>query len=173
MILSTGRSERGFSLLELMVVIFIIGLMSGVAVLTLPDKSGQGLLVEQRYQLIGALRTARAEAVFSGRSLGLLWTGNKGRFHTLTAEGWVPITTGVLAKPVTTDERVRSEITLDGEPIKYPEDDSDDRLMTPQLWFLGDGQVSPFEWRLATAGAESVSFDSRLDVEADPDSEER
>ncbi len=164
-ILLTGRnksaSQRGFSLLELMVVVFIIGLLSSAVMLTVPSRSGENLLSEQRYKLLAALRTARAEAVFSGRSLGLLWQDNKGRFFLLTANGWVAISAGVLAKAIELDSAVYSEITRDGQLIKI-RSDSQDTLLTPQLVFLGDGQVSPFEWRLSTEGAESVSFDQKL-----------
>ena len=166
MISSTGRSKQsGFSLLELMVVIFIIGLLSGVAVLTLPDKDGDALLNESRAKLIVALRNARSEAVFSGRSIGLLWTRNSGSFHLLTAEGWSPITVGVLARNIESDSNVRSDITLSGEPLKTVDEEEGKRLMTPQILFLGDGQVTPFEWRLYTADGESVKFSETLRVE--------
>ncbi|AKH69486.1 type II secretion system protein H [Spongiibacter sp. IMCC21906] len=167
----TGRSNRGFSLLELLVVIFIIGLLSGVAVLTLPGKDGAALLNEQRYSLLAGLRSARAEAVFSGRSLGLVWKGAQGSFHVLTQEGWLPIQDGVLAKPLKMDSAVQSEITVAGEPLKQPEaqsaDSDDEKNTTPQILFLGDGQVSPFEWRLLTDGAESVMIDQSLRLEDD------
>lgn len=167
----TGRSNRGFSLLELMVVIFIIGLLSGVAALTLPSKDGGALLQEQRYKLIGHLRSARAEAVFSGRSLGLAWEQQRGRFYVLTAQGWQGVQQGVLAKGLALDERVSSLISVAGEPIKNVTEDADsdekDESLetTPQILFLGDGQISPFEWRLSSEGAESLVLDEQLTIE--------
>jgi general secretion pathway protein H len=163
---STGRSsQRGFSLLELLVVIFIIGLMSGVAVLTLPSRGGEELLRENRAVILLALRTARAEAVFSGRSLGLLWDGDKGRFLSRNADGWSAITQGPLAKPLEIDDDLRSEILLAGEPLNLPEGD-DRRVLTPQILFLGDGQTSPFQWRLLSADGGAISVDDRLRPEA-------
>lgn len=161
----TGRNSRGFSLLELMVVIFIIGLLSGAAVLTLPSKDGGALLQEQRYKLIGNIRSARAEAVFSGRSLGLAWEQQRGQFYVLTAQGWVTIQQGVLAKELILDERVSSLISVAGEPIKSTAEDSKDKETTPQILFLGDGQISPFEWRLSAEGAESLVLDEQLSIE--------
>lgn len=161
----TGRNSRGFSLLELMVVIFIIGLLSGAAALTLPSKDGGALLQEQRYKLIGNIRSARAEAVFSGRSLGLAWEQQRGQFYVLTAQGWVTIQQGVLAKELILDERVSSLISVAGEPIKSTAEDSKDKETTPQILFLGDGQISPFEWRLSAEGAESLVLDEQLSIE--------
>lgn len=173
MILLTGPSKprqktRGFSLLELLVVIFIVGLLSGVAALTLPGKDGAALLNEQRYSLLSSLRAARAEAVFSGRSLGLQWQGRTGVFQVLTQEGWLPIDSGVLAKPVKLASGVRAEILVGGEPLKTAEverDDSESEVQSPQILFVGDGQVSPFEWRLFADDAESVMFDQSLRLE--------
>ncbi|WP_373084116.1 type II secretion system minor pseudopilin GspH [Zhongshania sp.] len=168
MISSTGRSESGFSLLELMVVIFIIGLLSGVAALTLPSKDGSALLHEQRFKLIGSLRSARAEAVFSGHSLGLQWQRQRGEFYVLTRDGWQKIVKGVLAKNITLAEDVQTELLVDGEVLHEQSrlDDNEDgeQQVSPQLVFLSDGQISPFEWRLSTAGAESLSFDEQLAV---------
>lgn len=161
----TGRNSRGFSLLELMVVIFIIGLLSGAAALTLPSKDGGALLQEQRYKLIGNIRSARAEAVFSGRSLGLAWEQQRGQFYVLTAQGWEIIQQGVLAKELILDERVSSLISVAGEPIKSTVEDSKDKETTPQILFLGDGQISPFEWRLSAEGAESLVLDEQLSIE--------
>ncbi len=158
----TGRNKQaGFSLLELLVVIFIIGLMSGVAVLTLPGKDGEALLRENRAVVLRALRSARAEAVFSGRSLGLLWEGDSGRFMVRSAEGWQAISEGKLARPLRLDDAVRSEIYLAGEPLRVPEADNS-RVLTPQIVFLGDGQLSPFEWRLQAIDGRSLSVDDSL-----------
>lgn len=145
-------------------VIFIVGLLSGVAVLTLPGKDGDALLNQQRYDLLGALRNARAEAVFSGRSLGLVWRGSSGEFQLRTAEGWVPVEEGILARPLKLEAGVQAQISIAGEPLKI-EDNTTEKDSTPQIIFLGDGQVSPFEWQLQTEGAESINFDQQLRVE--------
>jgi len=169
---STGRSEAGFSLLELMVVIFIIGLLSGVAALTLPSSDGGALLQKQRFKLIGSLRSARAEAVFSGHSLGLLWQRQRGEFYVLTADGWQKIVQGVLAKNIELDERVQTELSVGGEVVSEDigkpsrlDENASEQQTNPQLVFLSDGQISPFEWRLSTSGAESLAFDEQLTVE--------
>ena len=65
----TGKAERraGFTLVELMVVVTIIGLMSGLVVLSLPDSRPSLSMEAERF---GArLLRAREEAVMSGRGV--------------------------------------------------------------------------------------------------------
>lgn len=160
-ILPTGANNKGFSLLELLVVIFIIGLMSGVAVLTLPSQDNQVLLAKQRLNLMASLRSAKAEAVFSGRSYGLLWSGREGRYYRLTEGGWVAVDEGILAKRLESDPAVLSELRLSGQAVS----NNRSKAKVPQILFLGDGQISPFEWTLRAESADSLLFDQRLSIE--------
>lgn len=160
-ILPTGANNKGFSLLELLVVIFIIGLMSGVAVLTLPGQDNQVLLAKQRLNLMASLRSAKTEAVFTGRSYGLLWSGRGGRYYRLTENGWLAVTEGILAAGLETDPAVLSELRLSGQAVNS----ASTKLKVPQILFLGDGQVSPFEWVLRAESADSLVFDQRLSIE--------
>ena len=141
-----------------------------MAVLSLPAKDGEALLREQSYALSNVLRSARAEAVFSGRSLGLVWSGQRGEFYTLTAEGWLPVQQGVLARGLVMDERLQADIRIAGEGLGKQDNearrdgDKAEDAQTPQLLFLADGQVSPFEWTLYSEDGKSVQFDQNLQV---------
>ena len=66
---ATGKAERraGFTLVELMVVVTIIGLMSGLVVLSLPD--GRPSLSTEAERFGARLLRAREEAVMSGRAV--------------------------------------------------------------------------------------------------------
>jgi general secretion pathway protein H len=56
---------RGFTLIELMVVLFIVALASGLVAVSLPDRA-QGRLDEDAERLAALLETARAESRASG-----------------------------------------------------------------------------------------------------------
>ena len=59
------RGARGFTLIELMVVLFIVALASGLVAVSLPDRA-QGRLDEDAERLAALLETARAESRASG-----------------------------------------------------------------------------------------------------------
>lgn len=72
-ILATGNNRRrareaGFSLVELMVVIFLMGLISGVVALTLPPQMSAAEREAQR--LAARLHLAMEDAVMTGDALG-------------------------------------------------------------------------------------------------------
>jgi general secretion pathway protein H len=60
-----SRGAHGFTLIELMVVLFIVALASGLVAVSLPDRA-QGRLDEDAERLAALLETARAESRASG-----------------------------------------------------------------------------------------------------------
>lgn len=81
--------QRGFSLVELLVALFIIGLLAGVAVLSLPDDRAQ--LRTEADTLAARAEAARDLAVTGGRPVALL-IGPAG--HALEQRrdgGWRPL----------------------------------------------------------------------------------
>jgi general secretion pathway protein H len=96
----TGRAAfrpagNGFSLIELLVVIVIIGLLSTLVVLTMADPRGTMLGDTDRFA--GRVRAARDSAVLSGRPVAL-WVSPTGYgFEKRQAGQWLPIEDGPLA----------------------------------------------------------------------------
>lgn len=67
--MSVRRAERGFTLVELMVVIVVIGLIAGVAVLAIPEAGG-GLRVEAE-RFAARAKAAQEAAVINSRATAL------------------------------------------------------------------------------------------------------
>lgn len=91
---ATGRAEprAGFTLVELLVVVAIIGLMSGLVVLSLPDRRPSLSAEAERF---GArLLRAREEAVLTGRAVEVVITPEGYAFATRRGLDRRPLTDG-------------------------------------------------------------------------------
>ena len=65
------RLSRGFTLIELMVVIVILGIIASFAVLSVGNRDASAALEEEVQRLAALLQLASEEAVITGRQLGL------------------------------------------------------------------------------------------------------
>ena len=83
---SATGTERGFSLVELLVVVTVLGLLGGAVLLTLPG--GGARLGEQADQLSAHLQRAREEAVLGNRAVAVRVDAAGYRFERRGWEGW-------------------------------------------------------------------------------------
>lgn len=95
---ATGSSDlpaqRGFSLLELLVVLAIAGLMTGLSVAWLDN--GRTRVDQAMQRLLAATREQSAVARHTGQLRGLRWNGKRPEFVRHDGTGWVvePVTLG-------------------------------------------------------------------------------
>lgn len=87
--MAAGRAERGFTLVELMIVITIIGLASAAAVLAMPDPRGR--LVDEGARFATRVRAARDAAVISGRPVSVWVTPGGYGFDERRGGQWIAI----------------------------------------------------------------------------------
>ncbi|CAM3738401.1 General secretion pathway protein GspH [Pseudomonas reidholzensis] len=115
-------AQRGFSLLELLVVLAIAGLMTGLSVAWLD--SGSNRVDQALDRLAAQTREQAALARHAGQLRGLRWNGQRPEFVRREGEGWqvVPVRLGDWPKGLRPDWSAST---------------------TPQLLFTPDGWARP------------------------------
>lgn len=84
------RRETGFTLVEVMVVVTLIGLVAGLAMLSVPDPRPSVTLEAERF---GArLQRAQEEAILTNRAVEVALTPSGYAFRVRDAGGWRPLT---------------------------------------------------------------------------------
>ncbi|MEW5755802.1 MAG: type II secretion system minor pseudopilin GspH [Pseudomonadota bacterium] len=109
--------QRGFTLLELVVVIFIIGIMTGFAVMSI-GLGQQNETEREAERLKAILDLALEEAVLNGRDLGLIVNDDGYQFTEFVEGQWMPIEEDELLRPRVLPEVIRLKLQLDKEAVK-------------------------------------------------------
>lgn len=105
------RGAKGFTLLELLIVIAIIGILSGLGVLTLRDAIQAARLNEGSAQLAADLQRARSGSQRFNRASTFTLTGSPATSYTVTINGQ--------AVTRTLPEGIRITTTADARSIIY------------------------------------------------------
>lgn len=163
-----GPRKNGFTLLEIIVVMLIIGIMATFAMLSIGGRSSDDRLQAEASRLRKVMALAADETLFKGEQLGLLVETNGYRLLALGSGGWTPYTGGAALRPHPVPEPIVMTLTVEGRPVPLhdaqtqaePEDDddeppSDGRLdlsdgdgnsngPAPQIMVLSSGEMTPF-----------------------------
>ena len=158
-----ARLQAGFTLLELLAVIFIIGIIVSFASLSVGQNT-QRVVQDEAERIHALVRLASEEAVLQGRELGLEFNKHGYRFLVLSGEEWLPIEDDKMFRERELPEIIEFDLLLDGQV----EANFDDKDNPPRVFILSSGELTPFELRLrADNGNEFViqgSIDGKLQL---------
>jgi general secretion pathway protein H len=176
-------AEKGFSLLEIMVVVVVIGIL--VSIFTLSVGSfAEAENAEHARRLEALLQLASEEAAIQGREIGLRFYQHgyefSGRTLVVDEKGlqqwlWVPLDDDRLLKPRTFDDDYTIELVIDGKEAKleYQRSEPDqDKPYEPQIFVFSSGEIGPpfnatirqsFNDELLTL---SVSAEGKIEIKA-------
>ncbi|MGB0723348.1 MAG: type II secretion system minor pseudopilin GspH [Gammaproteobacteria bacterium] len=133
------RQQAGFTLLELMVVILIIGVMGVAIAMNVHRRDTR--LDDEVERLRAVLELASQTAIISSAELGFAVTENGYRFYELNGDGWValapkegPLRTHEIANGMVLSLRTDS---VGGESVGATD--------LPELLLRSSGEYTPFE----------------------------
>ncbi len=149
---ATARA-RGFTLIEILVVLAIIGLLAGMAVLSV-GASRSGVEREAR-RLSATLRLAADESRLQGRVLGLRFDSLGYSYHELLPYesrdepalrlAWSPVGERGALAPRSWPPHLEFELKIDGRTVTAG---SSRDALAPQIILLPEGEFTPFSLKL-------------------------
>jgi general secretion pathway protein H len=181
-ILRSARAQPGFTLLEILVVIVIIGVMVSMATLSIGVLGADREVKEEAERFWAVLRQAREEAELQAIDVAI-FVGQTDyeflRFDTRRNE-WTPIVEDKLYAQRTLPEGLRFRLWLEnreivlkpGLPDRSKKDES--QKWPPQITVLSSGDVVPFEmhierdaapalWRVTSLADSDLRLEQRKD----------
>ncbi len=166
---------RGFTLLELLVVVFIMGILAAMFTLSVGTAGGADReLRREAERLESLIRLALEDAGFQARELGLRFYPGRYEFSVLDRgenlfdaadDQWVPITTDLLAArelpPV-----FLVELEIEGRRVNLERSEQDvAKRYEPQVFIFSSGELSDAFTVTVGSREESRSYTLRVDTE--------
>jgi general secretion pathway protein H len=165
----TGTSRRrrhGFTLIEILVVLVIIGVVLGTVTLAVGG-SGERELENAARRAQARIALACERAVLGGHDIGFSLVEEALRFGYITPQGWQPFgpRSGEELRERSLGDGVAIELSRDGLVLAN-EDEA-----APQLACFSSGELTPFEMRLSRADVARQwqlrgRLDGRMETEA-------
>ena len=144
-----ARREDGLTLLEIMVVVFIIGIILSFAVLRVSGRSPDEVLRREAQRFGALLNMAQEQAILEAREYSVTLSEDSYGFMSLEEDSWEPVTEDDLFRKRQLPEGMTMELTADELPVKLTrsataDDFAEEKRDPPQILLLSSGELTPF-----------------------------
>jgi general secretion pathway protein H len=148
--------QRGFSLLELLVVIVIISILFTFTTLAIRGTSPEELIQTEAQRLDRLIQLALEEAILKGAEYGVEFKPDSYRFLLFFENRWQPLENDRLLRQRQLPENMEFELEIEQIEVLVEEETNDtedaDRP-DPQVFILSSGEITPeFSVRLVMPG---------------------
>jgi general secretion pathway protein H len=174
---AAARSS-GFTLLEVLVVVVIIGIIASMAMVSTRVLGGDHEMDQEAKRLVAVLTQAREDAMLEGRDVGLRIDPRGYDFmrYDGRAEQWDLVSDDPLLRERTFPDGLAAALWLESRLVRLEQrvaPTERDRPQ-PQVLLLASGDLVPFEVHLERAGTEEIravigSLDGKLQILANDD----
>jgi len=172
------RRAPGFTLLEVLVVLVIIGIITSMAVVSTRVLGGDHEMDQEAERLYAVLGQAREDAMLEGRDVALRVDARGYDFLRLDrrTEQWELVADDPLLRERTLPEGLEASLWLESQPVQLRARNAPTERVpaVPQVIVQASGDLVPFELVLTRAGTEerrrvTGSLDGALDLKRGDD----